>query len=587
MPNSHDFRLKNYFLQKSCIFQKKAVPLQSFLAKYMTTSHMERRVRVRFAPSPTGALHIGGVRTALYNYLFARQHGGDMLLRIEDTDSTRFVPGAEEYILEALDWLGIGIDEGLRIKKSEIINHKSEIINHKSEIESIGSHGPYRQSERREIYHTYVKQLLDSGHAYIAFDTPEELEAKRAEIPNFQYDARTRLQMRNSLTMSAEEVRELLANGEKYVVRFKVEPNEDVHVHDLIRGEVVINSNILDDKVLYKSADDLPTYHLANIVDDHLMEISHVIRGEEWLPSAPLHVLLYRAFGWQDTMPEFAHLPLLLKPDGNGKLSKRDGDRLGFPVFPLEFHNQKDGTVSSGYRESGYLPEAVINFLALLGWHGSGDQEMYTMDELIKDFSLDRVSKSGAKFDYEKGKWFNHQYLQLRSNEELAEMFLPVLEEQLKIKNEKLKIDLQTVAKIVGLVKDRVNFVPELWEQVNFFFVAPTEYDDKSLKKRWKEDSPRHMQELLAVLETVSEEDWSKCEQITNDQSQITNLWHLDKVVMPWIAEKEYGVGIVMNAFRICLVGAARGPHIWAITDILGKEETLRRVRTAIERINS
>jgi len=587
MPNSHDFRLKNYFLQKSCIFQKKAVPLQSFLAKYMTTSHMERRVRVRFAPSPTGALHIGGVRTALYNYLFARQHGGDMLLRIEDTDSTRFVPGAEEYILEALDWLGIGIDEGLRIKKSEIINHKSEIINHKSEIESIGSHGPYRQSERREIYHTYVKQLLDSGHAYIAFDTPEELEAKRAEIPNFQYDARTRLQMRNSLTMSAEEVRELLANGEKYVVRFKVEPNEDVHVHDLIRGEVVINSNILDDKVLYKSADDLPTYHLANIVDDHLMEISHVIRGEEWLPSAPLHVLLYRAFGWQDTMPEFAHLPLLLKPDGNGKLSKRDGDRLGFPVFPLEFHNQKDGTVSSGYRESGYLPEAVINFLALLGWHGSGDQEMYTMDELIKDFSLDRVSKSGAKFDYEKGKWFNHQYLQLRSNEELAEMFLPVLEEQLKIKNEKLKIDMQTVAKIVGLVKDRVNFVPELWEQVNFFFVAPTEYDDKSLKKRWKEDSPRHMQELLAVLDTVSEEDWSKCEQITNDQSQITNLWHLDKVVMPWIAEKEYGVGIVMNAFRICLVGAARGPHIWAITDILGKEETLRRVRTAIERINS
>ena len=539
---------------------------------------MERRVRVRFAPSPTGALHIGGVRTALYNYLFARQHGGDMLLRIEDTDSTRFVPGAEEYILEALDWLGIGIDEGLRAKKSEIINHKFE-------IESVGSHGPYRQSERREIYHQYVKQLLDSGHAYIAFDTPEELDAKRAEIPNFQYDARTRLQMRNSLTTSAEEVSELLAKGEKYVVRFKVEPNEDVHVHDLIRGEVVINSNILDDKVLYKSADDLPTYHLANIVDDHLMEISHVIRGEEWLPSAPLHVLLYRAFGWQDTMPEFAHLPLLLKPDGNGKLSKRDGDRLGFPVFPLEFHNQKDGTVSSGYRESGYLPEAVINFLALLGWHGSGDQEMYTMDELIKDFSLDRVSKSGAKFDYEKGKWFNHQYLQLRSNEELAEMFLPVLEEQLKIKNEKLKIDLQTVAKIVGLVKDRVNFVPELWEQVNFFFVAPTEYEEKSLKKRWKEDSPRHMQELLAVLETVSEEDWHKSYETTDDNGNTVTRWHLDDVVMPWIAAHEYGVGIVMNAFRICLVGAARGPHIWEITNILGKAETLRRVQTAIEAI--
>ena len=538
---------------------------------------MERKVRVRFAPSPTGALHIGGVRTALYNYLFARQHGGDMLLRIEDTDSTRFVPGAEEYILEALDWLGIGIDEGLRVKTSPQPSPQGREKN-PIEIEEIGSHGPYRQSERREIYHTYVKQLLDSGHAYIAFDTPEELEAKRAEIPNFQYDARTRMSMRNSLTMSAEEVKALMEKGEKYVVRFKVEPNEDVHVHDLIRGEVVINSNILDDKVLYKSADDLPTYHLANIVDDHLMEISHVIRGEEWLPSAPLHVLLYRAFGWEDTMPEFAHLPLLLKPDGNGKLSKRDGDRLGFPVFPLEFHNQKDGTVSSGYRESGYLPEAVINFLALLGWHGSGDKEMYTMEELIQDFSLDRVSKAGAKFDYEKGKWFNHQYLQLRSNEELAQMFLPTLTAN-GIENPNKKM----VATVIGLTKDRVNFVPELWEQTNFFFVAPTEYDEKSLKKRWKEDSPKHMTELLEVLEGVSEEDWHKKEQITNEQSQITNLWHLDKVVMPWIEAHEYGVGIVMNAFRICLVGAARGPHIWDITDVLGKEETLKRVRTALK----
>ncbi|MBQ3632745.1 MAG: glutamate--tRNA ligase [Paludibacteraceae bacterium] len=544
---------------------------------------MERRVRVRFAPSPTGALHIGGVRTALYNYLFARQHGGDMLLRIEDTDSTRFVPGAEEYILEALDWLGIGIDEGLRMSQ------KSKVEGQKT-IEAVGSHGPYRQSERREIYHRYVKQLLDSGHAYIAFDTPEELDAKRAEIPNFQYDARTRMQMRNSLTMAADEVQQLLDKGEKYVVRFKVEPDEDVHVHDLIRGEVVINSNILDDKVLYKSADDLPTYHLANIVDDHLMEISHVIRGEEWLPSAPLHVLLYRAFGWEDTMPHFAHLPLLLKPDGNGKLSKRDGDRLGFPVFPLEFHNEKDGTVSSGYRESGYLPEAVINFLALLGWHGSGDQEMYTMDELIKDFSLDRVSKSGAKFDYEKGKWFNHQYLQLRSNEELAEMFRPVLEEKLSTFNfqpddfSQLSTLNSKLPTIVGLVKDRVNFVPELWEQADFFFVAPTGYDEKSLKKRWKEDSPKHMQELLALLETVSEDDWHKNEQIVNDQ-MVNTHWHLDDVVMPWIAEKEYGVGIVMNAFRICLVGAARGPHIWNITDVLGKDETLRRVRTALQNI--
>ena len=538
---------------------------------------MERKVRVRFAPSPTGALHIGGVRTALYNYLFARQHGGDMLLRIEDTDSTRFVPGAEEYILEALDWLGIGIDEGLRVKTSPQPSPQGREKN-PIEIEEIGSHGPYRQSERREIYHTYVKQLLDSGHAYIAFDTPEELEAKRAEIPNFQYDARTRMSMHNSLTMPAEEVKALMEKGEKYVVRFKVEPNEDVHVHDLIRGEVVINSNILDDKVLYKSADDLPTYHLANIVDDHLMEVSHVIRGEEWLPSAPLHVLLYRAFGWEETMPQFAHLPLLLKPDGNGKLSKRDGDRLGFPVFPLEFHNQKDGTVSSGYRESGYLPEAVINFLALLGWHGSGDKEMYTMEELIQDFSLDRVSKAGAKFDYEKGKWFNHQYLQLRSNEELAQMFLPTLTAN-GIENP----DKKMVATVIGLTKDRVNFVPELWEQTNFFFVAPSEYDEKSLKKRWKEDSPKHMTELLEVLEGVSEEDWHKKEQITNEQSQITNLWHLDKVVMPWIEAHEYGVGIVMNAFRICLVGAARGPHIWDITDVLGKEETLKRVRTALK----
>ena len=508
---------------------------------------MNRKVRVRFAPSPTGALHIGGVRTALFNYLFARQHGGEMLLRIEDTDSTRFVPGAEEYITESLAWLGIEIDEGIC---QDAPNGK-------------GDHGPYRQSERREIYHQYVDQLLASGNAYIAFDTPEQLEAKRAEIANFQYDVRTREQMVNSLTLSQEEVDARIAAGEKYVVRFKVEPNIDVHVHDLIRGEVVINSNILDDKVLYKSADDLPTYHLANIVDDHLMEISHVIRGEEWLPSAPLHVLLYKAFGWEDTMPQFAHLPLLLKPDGNGKLSKRDGDRLGFPVFPLEFHNQKDGSVSSGYREEGYYPEAVINFLALLGWHATGDQEMYTMQELIEQFSLERVSKSGAKFDYEKGKWFNHQYLQLRSNEELAEQFMPYLEAK------GLSGDKTTVAKVIGLTKDRVNFVSELWEQVNFFFVAPTEYDEKSLKKRWKEDSPKHMTEMLALLE--AHDDWS--------------AEGLDNLIMPWIAEKEYGVGIVMNAFRICLVGAARGPHIWNITDVLGKEETLSRVRTALEKL--
>ena len=511
----------------------------------------ERRVRVRFAPSPTGALHIGGVRTALYNYLFARQHGGDMLLRIEDTDSTRFVPGAEQYITEALDWLGIKIDEGICVDAPD----------------GKVSHGPYRQSERREIYHLYVRQLLDSGHAYYAFDTPEALEQKRKEIPNFQYDARTRGEMDNSLTRPAEEVKERIEKGEKYVVRFKIEPGEEVVVHDLIRGDVSIMSDILDDKVLYKSADDLPTYHLANIVDDHLMEVSHVIRGEEWLPSAPLHVLLYRAFGWEDTMPEFAHLPLLLKPDGNGKLSKRDGDRLGFPVFPLEFHNQKDGTVSSGYRESGYFPEAVINFLALLGWHNTGDQELFSMDELIAQFSLERVSKAGAKFDYEKGKWFNHQYLMRKSDEELASLFRPVAEARLKALNAQdtpvAQSALRQLPKIVGLLKERVNFVPELWEQGDFFFVAPTVFDDKSVQKRWKPDSPRHMEELIALL--ANQDDWS--------------AGHLDAVVMPWIAEKEYGVGTVMNAMRVCLVGAARGPHIWAITDILGKEETLSRMR--------
>lgn len=530
---------------------------------------MARKVRVRFAPSPTGALHIGGVRTALYNYLFARQHGGDMLLRIEDTDSTRFVPGAEEYILKALDWLGIGIDEGLRWENGKIAQ--------------VGNHGPYRQSERREIYHQYVDQLIQSNHAYYAFDTPEQLDAKRAEIPNFQYDARTRMQMDNSLVIGIEEAKRRIAAGEKYVVRFLIQPDENITVHDLIRGDVTINSSILDDKVLYKSADDLPTYHLANIVDDHLMEVSHVIRGEEWLPSAPLHMLLYRAFGWTDTMPEFAHLPLLLKPDGNGKLSKRDGDRLGFPVFPLEFHNQKDGSVSSGYRESGYFPEAVINFLALLGWHNSTDQEMFSMNELIQQFSLDRVSKSGAKFDYEKGKWFNHQYLQLKSNEELAKLFMPILLDKVPslagnsaVLIGSTSVVEATVAQVIGLVKDRVNFVPELWEQANFFFVAPTEYDEKSLAKRWKEDSPRHMTELLAVLEGIDENDW------TTPAGKTAEEGVLNTVVMNWIAEHEYGVGIVMNAFRICLVGAARGPHIWAITDILGKAETLRRVRQAL-----
>ncbi|MDE6358762.1 MAG: glutamate--tRNA ligase, partial [Duncaniella sp.] len=367
---------------------------------------MDRKVRVRFAPSPTGPLHIGGVRTALYNYLFARRHGGDMILRIEDTDSQRFVPGAEEYINEALAWLGIKIDEGVR---------------------EGGAYGPYKQSERRDIYREHVKMLLDAGKAYIAFDTPAELEAARAATPNFQYDASTRLSMRNSLSLPAEEVKALMDAGTPYVVRFLIEPGRDVEVNDLLRGKVTINSSILDDKVLYKSADDLPTYHLANIVDDHLMEVTHVIRGEEWLPSAPLHVLLYEAFGWADTRPDFVHLPLLLKPDGKGKLSKRDGDRLGFPVFPLEWHDPKSGAVSSGYREAGYLPEAVINFLALLGWNPGDDTEIMSMDELISKFSFDHCSRSGAKFAYEKGRWFNHEYLQTAPDAELAQLFKPVL----------------------------------------------------------------------------------------------------------------------------------------------------------------
>ena len=500
----------------------------------------ERKVRVRFAPSPTGALHIGGVRTALYNYLFAKQHNGDMILRIEDTDSQRFVPGAEAYIIEALEWLGIKFDEGVGYG---------------------GNHAPYRQSERKDIYRKYVEQLLSDGKAYIAFDTPEELEAKRKEIPNFQYDASTRMQMRNSLTLPKEEIDRLIAEGKQYVVRFKVEPGEDVHVNDLIRGEVIINSSILDDKVLYKSADNLPTYHLANIVDDHLMEISHVIRGEEWLPSAPLHVLLYRAFGWKDSMPEFAHLSLLLKPDGNGKLSKRDGDRLGFPVFPLEWHDPKTGEVSSGYREAGYLPEAVINFLALLGWNPGNDQEILSMDDLIKLFSLEKCSKNGAKFDFEKGKWFNHKYIQNKSNEELTELFLPILQEK------GISADPTKTAKIIGLVKDRISFVKELWAQTSYFFIAPESYEEKSVKKRWKEDSSERMKELIEILENI-----------TDFASEDT-----EKIVLGWITENNYHMGNVMNAFRLAVVGECKGPHMFDITTILGKEETIKRIKKAIE----
>lgn len=418
----------------------------------------ERKVRVRFAPSPTGPLHIGGVRTALYNYLFARQHGGDLVFRIEDTDSNRFVPGAEDYILESFRWLGIQFDEGVSFG---------------------GEHGPYRQSERRDIYKKYVKLLLDAGKAYIAFDTPEELTKKREEIENFQYDAHTRGMMRNSITLGEEETQRLIEAGEQYVVRFKIEPGEEVHVDDIIRGDVRIMSDVLDDKVLYKSADELPTYHLANIVDDHLMEITHVIRGEEWLPSAPLHVLLYRAFGWEDTMPRFAHLPLLLKPDGKGKLSKRDGDRLGFPVFPLEWHGA-DGTICSGYRESGYLPEAVINFLALLGWNPGTDQEILSMQELIEQFDLSKCSKSGAKFDYVKGQWFNREYILKTDDSVLAPQFDKILREN------GIEAPIERVEQVVGMMKmKKISFIKELWPLCDFFFITPTEYsmDDKFTRK--------------------------------------------------------------------------------------------------------
>ena len=506
---------------------------------------MNRPVRVRFAPSPTGPLHIGGVRTALYNYLFARQHNGTMILRIEDTDSQRFVPGAEDYINESLAWLGIGIDEGVR---------------------EGGNYGPYKQSERRDIYRKHVKQLLDAGKAYIAFDTPAELEAARNASPNFQYDASTRMSMRNSLTMPADEVKRLIDDGTPYVVRFLIEPGRDVEVNDLIRGKVVINSSILDDKVLYKSADDLPTYHLANIVDDHLMEVTHVIRGEEWLPSAPLHVLLYEAFGWRDTMPDFVHLPLLLKPDGKGKLSKRDGDRLGFPVFPLEWHDPKSGDVSSGYRESGYLPEAVVNFLALLGWNPGDDTEVMSMDELISKFSLEHCSRAGAKFAFEKGKWFNHTYLQNMDDEALAEKFKPVLRQH-GVDPDKYSKEFLT--KVVSLVKGRINFVNDLWDQASYFFVEPEEYETKSVKKRWTPDMPGHMQELIKVLESI--DDFSSAA--------------AEPVVIGWIEKNNLHMGNVMNAFRLTVVGKCVGPHMFDITELLGKEETIRRIKKGIENI--
>jgi glutamyl-tRNA synthetase len=502
-----------------------------------------KKIRVRFAPSPTGPLHIGGVRTALYNYLFARQNGGDMILRIEDTDQTRFVPGAEEYIIEALEWLGIKFDEGVHIG---------------------GNYGPYRQSDRKPLYRQYADQLLRDGWAYYAFDKPEALDAKRKEYEaqkkTFQYDCNTRSGMENSLSLSAEEVQQRLDSGEPYVVRFKFPENIDITVHDLIRGDVTMNSRLLDDKVLFKS-DGMPTYHLANIVDDHLMEVSHVIRGEEWLPSAPLHVMLYKAFGWEETMPQFAHLPLLLKPDGNGKLSKRDGDRLGFPVFPLDWKNPQTGETASGYREQGYLPEAVVNMLALLGWNPGNDQELMTMDELIRLFSIEHISKSGAKFNVEKAKWFNHEYLQKCSDERLADMFQPQLKEH------GVDAPRDYVVRVVGMMKERLNFPQELWDQTHYFFVAPTQYDPKAVSKRWKPGMTRHMAKVIEILNTVPFEYDAIHKALLED----------------YIKGNELNMGQIMNSLRLAVVGTTVGPDMLTLVMTIGKDETIARVQRAID----
>ena len=506
-------------------------------------------VRVRFAPSPTGPLHIGGVRTALYNYLFARQNGGKMILRIEDTDQTRFVPGAEQYIIEALDWLGIQFDEGVHIG---------------------GPFGPYRQSDRKPMYRQYAEQLIHDGWAYYAFDRPEALEAKRKEYEaqkkTFQYDCNTRLQMENSLSLGQEETQRRIVAGEPYVVRFQFPDNIDITVHDMIRGDVTMNSRLLDDKVLFKS-DGMPTYHLANIVDDHTMEISHVIRGEEWLPSAPLHVMLYKAFGWEDTMPRFAHLPLLLKPEGNGKLSKRDGDRLGFPVFPLEWHDPKSGEISSGYREKGYLPQAVVNMLALMGWNPGTEQEIMSMDELIKLFNVEHISKNGAKFNLDKAKWFQHEYFQMLSDEQVADYL------EVHLKEHGIEADRAYTVKVAGMMKERITFPSELWETCNYFFEAPTEYNEKDVAKRWTTDMHIHMAKVIEILNTVPFEHDAIHKALLDD----------------YIAANGLNTGKVMNSLRIAVVGRTVGPDMITLILTIGKEETIRRVERAIEklRINS
>ena len=498
---------------------------------------MSKPVRVRFAPSPTGPLHIGGVRTALFNYLFAKKHNGVFYLRIEDTDQNRFVPGAEQYIFEALDWLGIAPSE--TVGKNE-------------------KFGPYRQSERKELYKQYADQLINSGWAYYAFDTSEALDFHRKQHEEqgktFIYNWHNREKLDTSLVISTEETEKRIAAGEAYVVRFKTPVNETLHLHDIIRGDINFETNLLDDKVLFKS-DGMPTYHLANIVDDHLMETSHVIRGEEWLPSMPLHSLLYKALGWE--APEFAHLPLILKPVGNGKLSKRDGDKLGFPVFPLEWKSEEG--ISSGYREIGFFPEAVINFLALLGWNDGTEQELFSLEELVEKFDLNRVHKAGAKFDPEKNKWFNHQYLQKQDDESLAKSFAPIVYEK------GIDVDYTSLVKIVSLIKERANLVSEFWEMSNFFFEAPTSYDEKAAKN-WKEDTSGLMSELILVIDTIDDFTSANTETIVKD----------------WMTQNEIGMGKVMQPFRLSLVGALKGPHLFDIVELIGKEETVKRLEKAI-----
>ncbi len=497
-------------------------------------------VRVRFAPSPTGPLHIGGVRTALFNYLFAKKHNGVFYLRIEDTDQTRFVEGAEQYIFESLEWLGISPDE--TINKNE-------------------KFAPYRQSDRKPLYREYAQQLIESENAYYAFDSSEKLDELRktaeAEGKTFIYNHTIREEMETSLKLSKEEVQKRIENRDAYVIRFKTPTNETFILNDIIRGEVKFETSLLDDKVLFKS-DGMPTYHLANIVDDHLQETSHVIRGEEWLPSLPLHFMLYRAFDWK--APEFAHLPLILKPIGNGKLSKRDGDKLGFPVFPLQWKNGEE--ISSGYREKGFFPEAVINFLALLGWNDGTDKEIYSLDELVESFDLARVSKSGAKFDPEKNKWFNHQYLVKQSDETLAKMYLPLLEEK------GIKTDLNYVTKVVSLIKERADFVTDFWDLSDFFFVAPTEYDEKA-KKNWKEETPTLMQEVISIL--ANAKDFKATE--------------LETEIKDWITKNEIGMGKVMQPLRMSLVGAMKGPDVYQIIETIGQDQTITRLQNAIERL--